>query len=71
MYPTRKNAVIIFVLNLFFVIGSAILSSTSLTARHSNQGYVTDYTFQFQPTYSYAHATVRIGFPVEYSLSSF
>lgn len=62
----------IIILTLTLVVcASTAFSKISLTAMHSNQGYTTDYLYQFSSTYSYRWATIRVDFPIEYILSSF
>lgn len=52
-------------------LSSAKLSLPSLKLQHSNQGYVTDYLFQFTPEYPYLSSAIRIGFPIDFILSDF
>lgn len=59
------------VIVLLLLIPAAAFSMRSLTAKHSNQGYITDYLFSLSTQYSYPWATARIDFPIEYSLSNF
>jgi hypothetical protein len=69
-----KKMDVLALLMLILVMASRVegkLSQNSLTARHSNAAMQTDYTFQFKSTYSYESAAVRIGFPLEYDLSTF
>ena len=53
------------------ILSSAKLSLPSLKLQHSNQGYTTDYLFQFTPEYPYLSSTIRIGFPIDFTLSDF
>ena len=65
--------------NLYFILLLLALvnivqnkfNTKSITSRHSNLNYHTDYTFQFATAYPYPTATIRIGFPISYSLSAF
>ena len=50
-------------------LGFGKFSEASLTSRHSNHAFTTDYTFQFKTIYSYSQAKIRIGFPIDYLLS--
>lgn len=68
-YFNKKVGLLLLTCLLFTL--SAKLTLTSLTAKHSNQGYNTDYIFSFSTAYTYKWAHARIDFPIEYSLSSF
>ena len=65
------KALAIAVIVLLLLIPASAFSMRSLTAKHSNQGYITDYLFSLSTQYSYPWATARIDFPIEYALSNF
>jgi hypothetical protein len=67
----KSNLYIILLLLTLITTVQNRFNSKSITSRHSNLNYRTDYTFQFTTAYQYPTANIRIGFPISYSLSAF
>lgn len=68
----KKSSLYIILISLILItLVQSKFERKSVTSRHSNMNYVTDYTFEFKTAYAYSAANVRIGFPITYSLSAF
>lgn len=63
-YMKLLKTLAIAVIVLLLLIPASAFSMRSLTAKHSNQGYITDYLFSLSSQYSYPWATARIDFPI-------